>query len=86
VTLDLIYDDSSAGWRRDEFYNLLDVQLARAERVLTELATLAQSMYSAGVLMSRIIWIMKNRTARRLQAELKNIRKNIHILLCMMTM
>ena len=85
----LICDDSSARKHRDsQFHDLLSAQLDRAKQVLAELATLAESVYNdshSGARVNKLGWLRKKQGAGKLQAQLKDTREKIHMLLCMKT-
>jgi len=71
-----------------QFHSLLNAQLARAKKILTELTFLVESICidsHSGAPVNRIAWLRKKPTARKLQAELKDIRRNLHVLLCVKT-
>src|SRR5438552_318632 len=89
MSSNLIFDDSSAKDHHDaQFYGLLNAQLTRAKKILTELTTLAESMYKdshSTACVNRLAWLRKKTRARKLQAELKDTRETLHMLLCVKT-
>lgn len=72
--------DSSEIHHDPKFHDLVDAQLTRAKQILIELTILTKSL-STGACVKRLLWAKEKQAAKKLQADLKDIRETLHMLL-----